>query len=230
MADILDRTVCLKPKIILFDWDGVLVDTKDLIKEAYLRTFKELDQEPLPIDTLHQLPGTSLRDYFPRIFGKHASKAEEIFYKYVHENHLSCLKRTENSKELLEFIASLNIPMAVVSNKRGDLLRKEIKHLEFESFFFDVVGSKDCSEDKPSDVPVRHVLGKKNISLPNEKIWFIGDWTADMECAHASGIVPILFNNLSLKNSKKNPFPPKIYVNSCLDLKNLLIQYIEGGN
>lgn len=230
MVEILDENVCLTPVAILFDWDGVLVDTKDLIKEAYLKTFEALGQKPLPIDTLHQLPGTSLRDYFPHIFGVHAQTAEAVFYKYVHENHLSCLKKTEGAEELLDFLHSLEVPMAVISNKRGDILRKEIKHLRFESFFFDVVGSKDCSEDKPSSLPVRHILDKKKIVLPNDQVWLIGDWTADMECAHKAGIVPVLLNNPKLKQDKKSPFPPKIYVNSCLDLKNFFIQYMKKDN
>jgi phosphoglycolate phosphatase len=230
MAELVGENVCLNPVVILFDWDGVLVDTKDLIKEAYLRTFEAVGQEPLPIDTLHQLPGTSLRDYFPHIFGAHAKKAEAAFYHYIHENHLSCLKKTEGAKELLEFLHSLDIPMAVISNKRGDILRKEIKHLGFEPFFFAVVGSKDCAEDKPSTVPVRYILEQKNIKLPNDKVWLIGDWIADLECAHKAGIVPVLLNNPKLKRDKKNLFPPKIYLNSCLDLKNFLIQYMKKNN
>ena len=230
MAEILDKNVCLFPVAILFDWDGVLVDTKDLIKEAYLKTFEAVGQEPIPIDTLHQLPGTSLRDYFPHIFGAKAPEAEAAFYKYVHENHLSCLKQMEGAADLLTYIHSVGVPMAVISNKRGDILRKEIKHLGFESFFFDVVGSKDCAEDKPSAIPVQHILAKKNFSLPNDQVWLVGDWTADMECAHAAGVVPLLMNNPVIKRDKNNPFPPKIYLESCLDLKNFIIQCMTKSN
>lgn len=202
----------------------MIVDTKDLLKDAYLKTFEAIGREALPIDTLHQLPGTSLRDYFPHIFGDQAGKAQDIFYAYINQNHLLKLKTTQGASEVLDFIYSLSIPMAVISNKRGDILRKEIKHLGFEKFFFSVVGSKDCSEDKPSRVPVQFILQQKNISIPNDHVWLIGDWKADLECAHNAGITPVLINNPSLKNIKFNPFPPKIYLESCLDLKNFLIQ------
>ena len=230
MAEILDKKVCLNPVAILFDWDGVLVDTKELIAEAYLKTFEAVGMDPLPIDTLHQLPGTSLRDYFPHIFGARAKEAETTFYRHIHENHLSCLKQTEGAGEVLAFLHTLGMPMAVISNKRGDILRKEIKHLGFESFFFEVVGSNDCPEDKPSAVPVRYILSKKKIPLPNDRVWLVGDWLADLECAHRAGVVPVLLNNPKLKRDKKNLFPPKIYLNSCLDLKNFLIQYMKENN
>ena len=228
MAEILDQKVCLTPEIILFDWDGVLVDTKDLIHEAYLATFAALDQDPINIDAAHQLPGTSMRDYFPQIFGQKASEAEQVFYKHIHANHITCLKTMPHALELLTEIKRQEIPMAVVSNKRGDILRKEAKHLGYDSFFYDMVGATDCQEDKPSKIPIMHVLKPQKKKLPNPKIWFVGDWKADMECAHNAGIVPVLMGNTVLKNPGKGGFPPKIYTESCLDLKNLLIQYIEG--
>lgn len=229
MPEILDPNVCLTPEVILFDWDGVLVDTKDLIQEAYLATFAALDQEPIEIDTVHQLPGTSLRDYFPQIFGKEAEEAEKVFYQYVHENHISSLKSMPHAKDLLETIYAHKIPMAVVSNKRGDILRKEAKHLSYDCFFYEIIGATDCAEDKPSKVPVVHALKPQKKRLPNPKIWFVGDWKADMECADNAGIVPVLMGNTVLKNPGKGGIMPKIYVESCLDLKNLLIQYIERG-
>ena len=228
MAEIYDKKIAM-PELIIFDWDGVLVDTKDLIKDAYFATFKALGQTPIDIDTIHQLPGTSLRDYFPKIFGNKSVKAEEIFYKYVHENHISALKATEGSHDLLTYLKALKIPLAVISNKRGDLLRKEAKHLGYDVFFYDMVGSKDCVADKPSTVPVTRVLSKRNIKFPTPSVWFVGDWKVDLECANAAGLTPVLFNNAILRHAKDKKLQSKIYVESCLDLKNLLNQYIKGA-
>ncbi|UNM06205.1 MAG: HAD family hydrolase [Holosporaceae bacterium] len=117
--EILDPNVCLTPEVILFDWDGVLVDTKDLIQEAYLATFAALDQEPIEIDTVHQLPGTSLRDYFPQILGKKLKKQKKFFISMYTKNHISSLKSMPHAKDLLETIYAHKIPMAVVSNKEA---------------------------------------------------------------------------------------------------------------
>lgn len=224
---LVDPKTIQKPVAILFDWDGVLVDTKDLIKEAYLETFKAMDQAPLEIDTLHQLPGTSLRDFFPKIFGQKFLDAEKVFYAYIHANHLSQLRAMAGGVDLLKAIADAGIPMGVISNKRGDILRKEVQHLNYEPYFVDVVGSRDLSEDKPSTVPVLYMLSKMEISA-SPSVWFVGDWKADMECAHRADLTPVLFHNSTLKKPGPKGFPPKIYVESCLDLKNLLNQYMKG--
>lgn len=224
---LVDFNTIQKPVAILFDWDGVLVDTKDLIKDAYLETFKAMGQAPLEIDTLHQLPGTSLRDLFPKIFGQKALDAEKVFYAYIHANHLSQLRAMAGGLELLKTIFAAGIPMGVISNKRGDILRKEVQHLHYQGYFVDVVGSKDLSEDKPSTVPVSYVLSKMGLAA-SPSIWFVGDWKADMECAHRAGLTPVLFHNPTLKKPGPQGFPPKIYVESCLDLKNLFNQYMKG--
>ena len=134
----------------LFDWDGVLADTKDVLKEAYLNTFAEMRLEPFAFDALHQLPGTSLRDYFPVIFQARAPEAEKIFYKHVHETHLKFLKSMEGAEKLLEYLKKSGLVMSIVSNKRGDILRKEVEHLGWKDYFYRIVGSKDCEKDKPS--------------------------------------------------------------------------------
>jgi phosphoglycolate phosphatase len=224
MSEILDSKVCLEPIAILFDWDGVLADTKDVLKEAYLNTFSEMQLEPFAFDALHELPGTSLRDYFPLIFQERALEAEKIFYKHVYETHLKFLKAMEGAQNLLEYIEKIGLPMSIVSNKRGDILRKEVQHLGWDHYFYKIVGSKDCVKDKPSPLPAYYALEGKNISLPNDAIWFIGDWAADMECAHRAGVTPVLMGNPTLKNDKNFFFKPKIYVDSCLDLKKFISQ------
>lgn len=224
MSEILDPKVCLNPIAILFDWDGVLADTKDVLREAYLNTFSEMRLEPFAFDTLHQLPGTSLRDYFPLIFQSRALEAEKIFYRHVYETHLKFLKSMEGAQNLLEYIEKIGLTMSIVSNKRGDILRKEVQHLGWGHYFYKIVGSKDCEKDKPSPLPAYSALEGKNISLPNDAIWFIGDWAADMECAHRAGVTPVLMNNPTLKSDKGFLFKPRIYVDSCCDLKHLISQ------
>lgn len=209
------------PKAIIFDWDGVLVDTKDVIAQAYFYTFLSMGKTAPEIEALHQLPGTSLRDYFPKIFGKDTSKAERFFYSYILENHLKLLKTTEGAEKLLIYIHEKNIPMAVLSNKRGDILREEVSFLKWDKFFHKVIGSKDCIEDKPSPKVVTMTLEGLSITV-DRSVWLVGDWLADLECAHKSGLFSILIHNQTLKRQKNVPYPFDIYMENCKELKKFL--------
>lgn len=212
------------PSIILFDWDGTLANTHDLIRAAYAHTFKIMHETPFPLDDLHQLPGTSLRDFFPILFGDRASHAETLFYDYVTQHHLEHISPMEGAQDLLDTIDHHKIIMGVVSNKRGDLLRKEVDHFGWGGRFYRVVGSRDCLEDKPSPLVIDKALEGLERPEDPESVWFVGDWVADLEVAHYAHLVPVLIHNYELNQDPALAFKPKIYVDSCLDLKKVLIK------
>lgn len=209
----------MSPLAILFDWDGVLVNTHNLLTRAYQHTFDALNKPMPTFDIKHQLPGLSLRDFFPKIFEKDTSKAEKIFYNYIEKNHLSFLEKMPGADDLLDRIQTQKIPCALVSNKRGDLLRKEVHHLGWNPYFYKAVGSRDCSEDKPSPLIINQALAPLGLS-PSKKIWFVGDWLIDLECAQRSGLFSILIHNTQLK--EKSPYPFDLYVETCQKLQKIL--------
>ncbi len=211
------------PQAIIFDWDGVLVDTKDTIAQAYFYTFLSLKRPAPSIETLHQLPGTSLRDYFPKIFGEEAAAAERFFYAHILENHLKSLKTMEGAEILLKYLRKRKLPCSVLSNKRGDILRQEVAFLGWEKFFHKVVGSKDYAEDKPSVVPTLEALKGIDVSI-GKHIWMIGDWLSDLECAQRANLFPVLINNPTLRDQKDLPYGFELYINDCRELKKLLIR------
>jgi phosphoglycolate phosphatase len=57
-----------------------------------------------------------------------------------------------------------------------------------------VVGAGDCAADKPACDPVHLALAESGVAA-GEKVWFVGDTAVDMECAVASGCVPVLLGN-----------------------------------
>jgi phosphoglycolate phosphatase len=82
----------------------------------------------------------------------------------------------------------------MVSNKEGNTLRKEIKEMGWDIYFECMIGSMDAIKDKPNPEPVYMALEKMNLQKGNH-IWFVGDTTVDIECAHSSGCTPILYGD-----------------------------------
>jgi phosphoglycolate phosphatase len=204
---------------IIFDWDGVLVESLDFIQEAFDFTLKEV----APGITIEHntLPALSLRNYFPILFGKDAPRAEEVFYDYVEKNHLKSLKSTPGADSLLQALQEQGIPLFIVSNKKGELLRKEVDYLSWTSYFKGIVGAGDCEEDKPSSVPVQHVLGLEGLSA-DKNVWFIGDTDVDMECASRSNCLSVLMRT-EKKCLNNKDIPADMVVGSCEDLKAKVI-------
>ena len=121
------------------------------------------------------------------------------------------------------WLHSQNIPTAVVSNKNGDRLRKEIKTLDLSHIFYCAIGSGDTSEDKPSSKPLLHALEQKNLKASSD-IWFVGDSIVDILCAHHAGCTPV-----SVGMQADFCQHPKIRAKNCDGLLQLL-QYFHREN
>lgn len=181
-----------RPDAVIFDWDNTLVDTWPIIYGALVKTFESFNMEPWPLERVKSNVKKSMRDAFPEVFGEEWTRAADIYQSAYRESALANLNPLDGSEALLQAFQKLDVPMFVVSNKKGDNLRAELDHLGWNHYFKHAVGAGDAKKDKPNPEPVWHALkphGFENAS----NIWFIGDSDVDLECAGKTGCIPILF-------------------------------------
>jgi phosphoglycolate phosphatase len=125
------------------------------------------------------------------MFGARWLEARRVFYGRFHELHLAHLKALPGAGRALRMLAGEGFYLGVVSNKRGDLLRREAVHLGWSGHFSALVGAGDAARDKPARDPVDLALAPGRLP-PGRDVWFVGDAGVDMACARAAGCVPIL--------------------------------------
>ncbi len=182
-----------RPTAILFDWDNTLVDGWAAIAEGLAATFTAFD---LPVWTEAQVKARvrhSLRESFPTLFGAEWERARDIFYAAVKARHLDVLRPMPGAAVLVGAAAGL-VPIAVVSNKQGALLRAEAAHLGWAGQFKALVGAGDAAADKPDPAPMRMALDP--CSVPSGPlVWYVGDTALDMEAARRAGFSAILLGD-----------------------------------
>lgn len=179
-----------KPSAILFDWDNTLVNTWPLIHQAINITFQEYGLEPWSLEKVKENAHESSREAFPKLFGDQWQEAQKFFYGYVQDLHLEALEIMPGAFPLLNFLNQKNMILGVVSNKRSDLLRNEIDHLEWSSFFQVTVGAGEAEKDKPAPDPIHLALSRIDLKA-SDSIWFVGDTVVDWQAAQASGCQPV---------------------------------------
>ncbi len=182
------------PRAILFDWDNTLVDNWGSIHSAMNATFEAMGRRPWTMAETRKRARRSLRDTFPEMFGERWLEARRLFYERMEVIHLQTLKRLPGAELLLRDLAGSAIWVAVVSNKTGKYLRREVAHLGWDEFFSRVVGAMDASADKPASAPVDLALEGSGLTKGGN-VWFVGDAAVDLECAHNSGCVAVLVND-----------------------------------
>jgi phosphoglycolate phosphatase len=207
------------PRAVIFDWDNTLVDSWPTIAKALNVTRSAFGLETLSVDQARKNASRSARDAFPAVFGAEWKRAHDMFYKKYHEIHLDYVTPMPGADELLLWLSEQKIPLFVVTNKRGDIVRLEAAKLGWTERFSALIGSTDAPRDKPARDPVDLALSRAGLKADNPEIWFVGDTQADVECARNSGCTPVLVNH-DLADAAR--LGVALSFSGCFELRSLL--------
>lgn len=177
-----------KPRAVLFDWDDTVVSNWDIGVEAINTTLVHMGMTAWSEEEIRRRSGQSARDAFTILFGESRwQEADRVYYSTFNrliEERGQVL--VPGIADVFEALSRAGVYMGVVSNKRGDLLRKDVARAGFAGFFGGIVGAGDAAADKPDPAPVLMALGSSGI-VPAADVWFVGDSHTDMICAHRTG-------------------------------------------
>jgi phosphoglycolate phosphatase len=210
-----------RPLAIIFDWDNTLIDSWHAIMDAQNYTLTTFGLEPWTLEETRQRVRGSMRDSFPALFGAQWRQAGEVFYRRFTERHMQTLRPLPGAVELLQELHGNGLYLAVVSNKKGDYLRKEAAYLGWDRYFRRIVGAFDAARDKPAAEPVHLALTDSGIE-PGRSVWFAGDADIDLECAVNSGCLPVLLRETAPEAGEFESHAPAIYVDCCIELSKVL--------
>ncbi|HEX2582242.1 MAG TPA: HAD family hydrolase [Dongiaceae bacterium] len=180
-----------RPRAILFDWDNTLVDSWDMITAAMNAALASFSLPLWDRSDTEKRALRSMRDSFPEIFGARWREAGEIYSTTFAALHLDHLRPLPGAEAALESVSRQGIYAAIVSNKRGVFLRKEVVHLGWEGMFGALVGAGEAERDKPAPDHAWRALAPSG-SLDCVDVWFVGDTAVDIACAQALGARPVL--------------------------------------
>jgi len=192
------------PQAVIFDWDNTLVDTWPLIMKCMNNTLEHFGLEAWPLEDIKIKIHKSLREWFPELFGDRWEEARDIYYdSYLVKYADHQLVPLPGAIETLELCKNNNLPMMIVSNKRSPTLRHELDKLGLGHYFISVVGAADAVKDKPDPAPVLLAMKPCGIAL-GQHVWFIGDTISDIECAHNTNSLPILYGDNKIDKAQLN--------------------------
>ena len=194
-------------KTILWDFDGVILDSMKVRDSGFEKIFKDFD--PVLIEQLleyHRKNGglsryVKIRYFFEELVGQPIT--DEAVLGYAQKFSVLMRKELTNPKNLIvdsvEFIKSnyKKYNFHIVSGSDQTELRFLCKALGLDSYFISIHGSPT-----PKKQLVATLLKKHDYSLV--KTCLIGDSINDYEAAMESNISFYGFNNLSLKKVSTN--------------------------
>jgi phosphoglycolate phosphatase len=182
------------PRAILFDWDNTLVDSWATIHGALNHLMRTMAMPEWSLAETKARVRLSLSAAFPPLFGDSWEAARDIYLDHFRAIHLDRLTALPGREALLRRLAGQGSYLGVVSNKTGEVLRREVAHLGWSPLFGRVIGAGDAAADKPAPDPVHLALAPSGVTAGSE-VWFVGDTAIDVECARNAGCVAVLLGD-----------------------------------
>jgi phosphoglycolate phosphatase len=127
----------------------------------------------------------------------------------------------EGAEILMDQLLGRNVPLGIVSNKKGDLLRREVGHLGWSERFQTVVGAQDAKADKPDPAPIYLALKRMHISTGSD-IWMVGDTDVDMAAGQAAGCTTILIGPGPADPALMEGLTPALRCHNCTAFSGFL--------
>jgi len=212
-------------KLIIFDWDGTLMDSVARIVYSMQASARIINMEVPTFEQAKQIIGLSLPKAIPILF-PNCTNEQEILLVEQYKHHYVEINTTPtpmfaNALNLLSELKENNKLLAVATGKARAGLQR-VWHASGTEHFFHASRCADESLSKPNPDMINSLLAELDIKA-HEAV-MIGDTSYDMEMAQRAGVDRIgvtfgVHDQLVLSQHQ-----PMAIVDSLADLQRLLIK------
>lgn len=186
-------------KLIVFDCDGVMFDSKPANQEYYDHVLEHFGKTLMDKSELEYVHTHNVTDCINHIFRHHLDiNPEEIETYRASLNYSQFLPHFKIEPDLVEFLETSrhNYHLAISTN-RSDTMELLLNSFDLSHFFGKVMTATNAKKPKPAPDGMLEILDYYNCK-PEETI-FIGDSIIDQLHAVASGTQLIAFKNKKLE-------------------------------
>lgn len=185
-----------KPKALLFDLDGTLVDTIGDITYAVNVVLKSLGASPIDARTCKRYVGHGLRNTLSRAFddalipydANLLSSSLQLLRETYHEHPHDIATLYPGIKRLLEKSVAGGLKLGVLSNKEDSLVRRIVEALLGTVPFVTVQGATEHMPLKPD--PSAASAFARHVGCELHEVVMIGDSEVDYRTAVLAGMRP----------------------------------------
>ena len=188
-------------KAVLFDMDGLMVDTESLSTEAFINSAKAQGYNMTKEETLKVLGFTKANiyqfwiDYFQgtNVDGK---KLVDDHYEYI-ENVLYTVgpEKMPYVEELLKYLRENNYKIAVASSSDTSDIKNNLEKTKLEKYIDEIASGAEVENGKPA--PDVFLLAAKRLGVDAKDCLILEDSKAGIKAGKASGamvfMVPDMF-------------------------------------
>jgi len=211
-------------KLVIFDWDGTLMDSVDRIVFSMQASAIALSLEPPIYDQAKQIIGLSLPKAVQTLFpDANEEEVQLLTAQYKHQYVEVNTTPTPLFEHVLELLVNLkqeNKLLAVATGKARAGLQR-VWQASDTAHFFHASRCADESISKPDPDMINSLL--KELNIEKHEAVMIGDTSFDLEMAQRAGVDSIGVTYGVHDAEVLSKYQPKAIVDSSAELYELLL-------
>ncbi|ASF40394.1 MULTISPECIES: pyrophosphatase PpaX [Halobacillus] len=172
-------------RTILFDLDGTLIDTNDLIIASFTHTINEYSDRSYTRDEILDFIGPPLRESLEKINPERVEDMVETYRKHNIENHESYVRAYDGVVDTIRQLKEAGYRMGIVTTKMKNTVQMGLEITGLDGFFETIITLDDVTNAKPHPEPIVKALHALD-SKASESL-MVGDNTHDIEAGHNAG-------------------------------------------
>ncbi len=182
-----------KKKAVLFDFDGTLMDTNQVIINSWQYAFNKLTGKDGDINEIIKSFGEPIKITLERFFGG-TEEDIEGFVKIYREYQANCFEDEivlfPGIYDMLFKVKEQGYKMAVVTSRLSNSTYEGLRKFGILDLFDVVITADDTTAHKPDPEPLNIALAKLGVKA--EEAVMVGDTRMDMGCAKNAGVTSVL--------------------------------------
>ena len=181
----------MKKRYIIFDFDGTIANTNDIILESWQATFRNYLGHELPVRDIEATFGETLRHTISCLIPD--AEIEEVvdYYRsYQEEHNAGKVYVFPGVRELMVELRARGCKVGIATSRTRHSLTNYMRDLGIEDCVDEIISVEDVSKHKPDPESVTAILEKFGAE-PGAAI-MIGDTKYDVGCAQNAGIDSVL--------------------------------------
>jgi pyrophosphatase PpaX len=176
-------------RYLLFDLDGTLIDTTDLILSCYRSSVSRLVETPPTDEDILKGFGTPLTRQLHRLYPTLRDRLDELTVMWrasQEELHDQLIKPFPSTERVLGELHRRGYPLGIVTSKERTTAERGMALYGIDRLVNVVVSMDDTINHKPHPEPLLRAMDLMGAS-PEETI-YVGDSVHDMQAGRAAGV------------------------------------------
>lgn len=168
-------------KAVLFDLDGTLIDSPQLIMKSFEHSLITNNNYQPSIEEQTKILGSTLNLAFSNHANNeiHLQKLKQSFIDFSNENTLTMLNPYKNTINVIQYLRDKGYLVGIVTSNSKKNVNKTLANFKMDHLFDCIICFEDSIIHKPNAEPLLIALDKLNVD-PSKAI-YIGDHENDIK-------------------------------------------------